>query len=145
MRIRKLFLISSLIASFSILSSGCAYRADLAQGNFVEQENIDKLHYGMSAEQVRFILGTPMLVDPFDNSRWYYVHYLREGWGEPQIKNLIVLFNGATLVDISGDFQRPATFDEPSANISKVSLDQILKASSDTTDAKANVQESQEE
>lgn len=130
MRSRKFLLISSLIASLAVFSSGCAYRADLAQGNFVEQENINKLHYGMSAEQVRFILGTPMLVDPFDNSRWYYVHYFREGWDDPQIKNLIVLFNGATLVDISGDFEKPASFNEPSTDVSKISLDKILKASS---------------
>ena len=71
-----------------------------------------------------------MLVDPFDNSRWYYVHYFREGWDDPQIKNLIVLFNGATLVDISGDFEKPASFNEPSTDVSKISLDKILKASS---------------
>lgn len=132
MRSRKFLLISSLLASLAVFSSGCAYRADLAQGNFVEQENINKLHYGMSAEQVRFILGTPMLVDPFDNSRWYYVHYFREGWDDPQIKNLIVLFSGATLIDISGDFEKPASFNEPSTDVSKISLDKILKASSGT-------------
>ena len=131
MKFNKLFLITGLATAMTLLSSGCAYRADLAQGNFVEQENGDKLHYGMSAEQVRFILGTPMLVDPFDNSRWYYVHYLREGWGEPQIKNLVVLFNGATLVDISGDFTKSPAFNEQSDNISKITLSSILEAAHD--------------
>ena len=94
MQLRKFALVS--VLGGSLLLSACAYRPDLAQGNFVEQERIDMLRYGMSAEQVRYILGTPMLVDPFDNSRWYYVHYLREGWDDPQIKNLIVLFSGST-------------------------------------------------
>ncbi len=92
------------------LTGGCAYRADLAQGNFVEQEAVNQLQYGMSAEQVRYILGTPMLVDPFDNSRWYYVHFLREGWSSPEIKNLILMFSGATLVDVAGDFKKPLGF-----------------------------------
>ncbi len=119
MQFRKLALVSAL--SGTLLLSGCAYRADLAQGNFVEQERIDMLRYGMSAEQVRYILGTPMLIDPFDNSRWYYVHYLREGWNEPQIKNLIVLFSGAALIDVSGDFEKPADFMQgQSGQISKI-------------------------
>ncbi len=108
MQLRKFALVS--VLGGSLLLSACAYRPDLAQGNFVEQERIDMLRYGMSAEQVRYILGTPMLVDPFDNSRWYYVHYLREGWDDPQIKNLIVLFSGSTLIDVSGDFEKPAEF-----------------------------------
>ncbi len=106
----KKIALAALLSAGVLSLGGCAFRADLAQGNFVEQERIDMLRYGMSAEQVRYILGTPMLVDPFDNSRWYYVHFLREGWGDPQIKNLIVLFSGSTLVDISGDFTRPAEF-----------------------------------
>lgn len=102
--------LAALLAAGVLSLGGCAFRADLAQGNFVEQERVDMLRYGMSAEQVRYILGTPMLVDPFDNSRWYYVHFLREGWSEPEIRNLIVLFSGSTLVDVSGDFDRPAEF-----------------------------------
>lgn len=93
------------------LTSGCAYRADLAQGNFVEQERVDLLRRGMTAEQVRYILGTPMLIDPFDQSRWYYVHFLRQGWSDPDISRLIVRFDGHILIDVSGDFARPANFD----------------------------------
>ncbi len=92
------------------LFSGCAYRSDLAQGNFVEQDAVNQLTYGMTQEQVRFVMGTPMLIDPFDSSRWYYVHFLREGWSDPEIKNMVLLFSGKVLVDISGDFQKPATF-----------------------------------
>lgn len=106
----KTMLLGCAFFALSANLTGCAYRADLAQGNYVEQEKIDELRYGMSAEQVRYILGTPMLIDPFDNSRWYYVHFLREGWSDPQIKNLILLFANNTLVDISGDFKVPANF-----------------------------------
>ncbi|MCR5085628.1 MAG: outer membrane protein assembly factor BamE [Succinivibrionaceae bacterium] len=109
----------------ALLAQGCAYRADLAQGNFVEQEAVDSLRYGMSADQVRYVLGSPMLVDPFDSSRWYYVHFLREGWGDPEIKNLVVLFQGSTLVDISGDFKRPAEFDAGVPQVSSLDLDSL--------------------
>lgn len=105
-------LVSSLCVATLALSQGCAYRSDLAQGNFVEQDAVNKLSYGMSGDQVRYVLGTPMLVDPFDNSRWYYVHFLRKGWGEPQIQNLVLLFNGNFLIDVTGDFKKPAGFDQ---------------------------------
>ena len=102
----------ALALTTTLLSGGCAYRADLTQGNFVEQQAVSKLRVGMTPEQVRFILGTPMLVDPFDASRWYYVHYLREGWSDPKIENLTLLFANGVLVDMQGDFKRPASFSQ---------------------------------
>ena len=65
-----------------------------------------------SAEQVRFVLGTPMLIDPYDKSRWYYVCFKREGWSSPTVQKLVLLFNGDTLVDMSGDYKKPTTFGE---------------------------------
>ncbi len=109
----KIIKIAALICALSLLASGCAYRADLAQGNFVEQDAVSKLHAGMTPEQVRFVLGTPMLIDPFDASRWYYVHYLRRGWSDPEIQNLILLFSNGVLIDMQGDFKRPSTFSSP--------------------------------
>lgn len=102
----------ALALTTTLLSGGCAYRADLTQGNFVEQQAVSKLRVGMTPEQVRFILGTPMLVDPFDASRWYYVHYLREGWSDPKIENLTLLFANGVLVDMQGDFKRSASFSQ---------------------------------
>ena len=109
----KIIKIAVLAGALSLLASGCAYRADLAQGNFVEQDAVSKLHSGMTPEQVRFVLGTPMLIDPFDASRWYYVHYLRRGWSDPEIQNLILLFSNGVLIDMQGDFKRPSTFSSP--------------------------------
>lgn len=106
----KLMLCALTGALLATLNTGCAYRADLAQGNFVEQDAVNTLSYGMTPDQVRYIMGTPMLVDPFDSSRWYYVHFLREGWSSPNIKNLVLLFQGGVLVDIQGDFPKPASF-----------------------------------
>ena len=110
MKLKKFLCISAICACVPFVSS-CAYRADLNQGNYVDQDLVNNLSYGMSAEQVRYVLGAPMLVDPFDKSRWYYTAFKREGWRDPEIKNLILLFQNNTLVDMSGDFKRPAGFE----------------------------------
>ena len=67
-----------LLTSFTLLSmSGCVFRASISQGNIVEQEDLDQLAVGMTQNQVRFLLGTPMLSDPFHADRWDYVYYLK--------------------------------------------------------------------
>lgn len=124
MQLRKLLMVGALFTAVATISSGCAYRTDLAQGNFVEQDAVDQLRQGMSAAQVQYILGTPMLTDPFDNSRWYYVHYLRQGWDDPEIKNLVVVFEGNTLSDIAGDFEKPTSFYDGTQNIQKINFGQ---------------------
>ena len=62
---------------FSLLiSSGCVYRASIAQGNLIKQEDLDQAEVGMTKNQIRFLLGTPMINDPFHSERWDYVYYL---------------------------------------------------------------------
>ena len=59
------------------LASGCVYRAAISQGNLIEQEDLDQVEIGMTKSQVRFLLGTAMIDDPFSRDRWDYVYYLR--------------------------------------------------------------------
>lgn len=110
MQIKKILTIAAFSAVVPFLTTSCAYRADLNQGNYVEQDLVNQLAYGMSSEQVRYVLGTPMLIDPFDNTRWYYTSFKRVGWSSPEIHNLVLLFNGNTLIDMSGDYKKPTTF-----------------------------------
>jgi outer membrane protein assembly factor BamE len=49
-------------------SSGCVYRAPLSQGNLLKQEDLDQVVVGMTRNQVRFLLGTPMIDDPFHSA-----------------------------------------------------------------------------
>jgi outer membrane protein assembly factor BamE len=72
---RKLLLLA-LIFSTLALGSGCVYRANLAQGNLIEQEDLDQVEVGMTRNQVRFLLGTPLIDDPFHADRWDYVYYV---------------------------------------------------------------------
>ena len=55
----------------------CVYVAPISQGNVLEQEDIDQVEVGMTRGQVRFLLGTPMIDDPFHANRWDYVYYLK--------------------------------------------------------------------
>lgn len=59
------------------MASGCVYRAAIAQGNLIKQEDLDQVEVDMTMNQVRFLLGTPMIEDPFAKNRWDYVYYLR--------------------------------------------------------------------
>lgn len=68
------------------------YRIDIQQGNIVDREMLDQLEIGMEPRKVRFILGTPLLVDPFNQNRWDYVYSLRRGSGEETRQRVSVHF-----------------------------------------------------
>lgn len=60
------------------LLAGCVYKMDIQQGNKVTKKQADELELGMSESQVRAILGTPLLQDPFSPGRWDYVYQLQQ-------------------------------------------------------------------
>jgi outer membrane protein assembly factor BamE len=62
-----------------ITASGCAYRVNIQQGNVVDQDSIEQISEGMTRSQVQFLLGTPMIADPFHADRWDYPYYFRQG------------------------------------------------------------------
>lgn len=79
------------------------YRIDVRQGNFVTQEMVAQLKPGLSREQVRFILGSPLLADMFHADRWDYVYRFQPGHGEVQQRNFAVFFKDNKLTRVSGD------------------------------------------
>jgi outer membrane protein assembly factor BamE len=95
-------LILSLLLSFALVSaSGCVYQAALSQGNFLKQEELDQVEVGMTRSQVRFLLGTPMIDDPFHQDRWDYVYYLRIGREEATFKRWVsIYFTGDNVSEI---------------------------------------------
>ena len=58
------------------------YRVDIQQGNFVSKKMVAQLRIGMTKDQVRFVLGTPLLTDMFHSARWEYEFRLRKRDGE---------------------------------------------------------------
>jgi outer membrane protein assembly factor BamE len=106
-RIVSLRSLALIMMSFTTLA-GCSslvYRVDIHQGNYIEQRAIDQLKFGMSKEQVRYILGSPMLVENGYPNTWYYVHYHQDGDKNTSQKNLTVHFDDQeTLLNIGGDY-----------------------------------------
>jgi outer membrane protein assembly factor BamE len=75
--------------------TGCVYRIDVQQGNFLEGKTVDRLEVGMTRSQVRYLLGTPMVPDLFDKDRWDYLYYFQGGrLHRPQRRHLVVIFKG---------------------------------------------------
>lgn len=100
MQIRTI-LISLLLLAFG----GCAshfspYRMDIRQGNFVTPEMRDKLKLGMTKQQVRYVLGTPLLNDAFHSSRWDYAYSLAKKDKPTEQQAMILYFEGDNLTRI---------------------------------------------
>ena len=93
------------VALFALgISSGCVYRANISQGNVVEQEDLDQLELGMTRSQVRFLLGTPMIDDPFHKDRWDYVYFVKLGRKDASFKRWVsVLFADDVVSEIRRD------------------------------------------
>ncbi|MDR2209438.1 MAG: outer membrane protein assembly factor BamE [Azoarcus sp.] len=55
------------------------YRIDVRQGNYIDDAMLEQLKPGMTREQVRFALGSPLVVDVFHADRWDYVYRFKPG------------------------------------------------------------------
>tara|TARA_Y100000994_G_scaffold30961_1_gene21698 strand:- start:609 stop:851 length:243 start_codon:yes stop_codon:yes gene_type:complete len=70
----------------------------VTQGNIFEEEDIEKLQVGQSMDQVQFILGSPMIKDPFHSNRWDYLNLITVGDEKIVEKKLIVIFDDENLL-----------------------------------------------
>jgi len=109
-----------LIAGLAIFSlSGCSvleklvYKIDIPQGNYVEDRQVDELRVNMTKEQVKFVLGSPMLIDSFDHDTWNYLYRYKTGRGEITVKQLVLIFNGDKLATVTGDYPLNTDFETP--------------------------------
>ena len=91
-----------------LLLAGCVpkvtpYQMEIQQGNVVTQEMLSKLQPGMTPSQVRFILGTPLVVDAFHKDRWDYVYRVSKGSTVHEQRRIVVVFQDDKLARIEGD------------------------------------------
>ena len=100
------------IALAALLVAGCRqvslptlapHKIDIQQGNVVTQDMVDKLRPGMTPSQVRFILGTPLVVDTFHKDRWDYVYRYEKGGTLVEHRRIIVVFEDDKLARVEGD------------------------------------------
>jgi len=79
------------------------YRIEIQQGNFVSQEMVSQLKEGMSKEQVRQIMGTPLLIDVFHAERWDYVYSRQTTEGKSEKRKVAIFFEDGRVVRMDGD------------------------------------------
>lgn len=98
MQIRVIFY---LLITIFVASCGIHYKPDIQQGNVITKEMTDKLKIGMTQNQVRFVLGSPLITDPFHKQRWdYYYSYKDNNSNKTTVKRLIIHFKDGKLHEI---------------------------------------------
>ena len=75
-----------IIALISLTMSACVFQPSVQQGNFIEQDKVEQFEIGMTKNQIRFLIGTPMIDDPFNENRWDYVYFLKIGRNQAAAK-----------------------------------------------------------
>ena len=108
-------MISRVLIALVLVLAGCSgrpglllpnlkpYKIDIQQGNYVTQEMMARVKPGMSSSQVRFALGTPLIIDPFHKDRWDYVYLYQKEGKVTEHRRIIVVFKDDKLVRIEGD------------------------------------------
>jgi len=96
-------LVSLLLAACSSSPSVQPYRIDVRQGNVITQDMVAQLKPGLTRDQVKFILGSPLVADMFHTDRWDYVYHFQPGKGEVQRRRLTVIFEDNKLSRLAGD------------------------------------------
>jgi outer membrane protein assembly factor BamE len=112
----------------ALLVAGCnalaPYKMDIQQGNVVTQDMISRLQPGMTRSQVRFALGTPLVVDPFRGDRWDYVYLYAKQGAVTEQRRIVVVFKDDKLLRFESDViplwrngaaQGGVTIDKPAA------------------------------
>lgn len=97
-------LLAPALAACNPLGIFSVYRMEIQQGNYVTQEMVSQLQPGMTRDQVRFVLGTPLLTDIFHENRWDYIYRrTRSGGREVDERRLSIFFENDKLVRVEGD------------------------------------------
>ena len=118
-RISRAASLAAFAAGTAALLTACApYRPTVVQGNVVTREQMSVLRTGMSRIQVRDILGTPLVADPFHADRWDYVFTLNQQGVAPQARRLTAFFQNDRLERFETDAEFPSET-EFAASLSK--------------------------
>ena len=103
-----------------LLVAGCMlapHKIDIQQGNYIDQAMVAKLKPEMTRSQVRFILGTPLIADPFHLSRWDYVYLTGKANNVHTQHKITVVFDGDKLKHVEGDIVPADTLSQAPSEI----------------------------
>lgn len=92
------------------------YKISIPQGNIITQEMVDQLRPGMTKRQVIFVMGTPLVRDPFHQDRWDYIYSFQPGGGIRGQERVTVHFVDDQLVSFTGDFVPSTATDSQASN-----------------------------
>lgn len=97
-------LLTAALALVFLSGCGIIYRANVYQGNLLEQQAVEQLKAGLTKRQVLILLGSPSVEDSFNHERWDYFASFKRGRGETDVKNLTLYFDGDLLSRWEGDY-----------------------------------------
>ena len=101
-----------ILLALAITSSACVYRLAIQQGNIANTEDVEQVKVGMTPSQVRFLLGTPLVDDPFNNDRWDYIYYVKIGREEATTQRfLTVYFEDGKVARLERRDEAPDTYE----------------------------------
>jgi outer membrane protein assembly factor BamE len=120
---RMIFLMGAVSACSSVPRIVNEYKIDIQQGNVLTQDMVYQLRPGLSKDQVKFILGTPVLMDMFHANRWDYVYRLQKGsTGTVEMRKFSTYFDAdGKLVRVAGDVTAASAADMTSPSDSRMS------------------------
>ncbi len=96
-----------IICTSATLVTGCSwmpkpYTIDIPQGNIIDQDKLDQVKPGMTHRQVAFLMGTPLVEDPFHQQRWDYYYSLKKGGKLKERERVTMFFQDDKLARIEG-------------------------------------------
>jgi outer membrane protein assembly factor BamE len=97
-----ILVLSVFVLSFGLSACSLIYKLPTRQGNVIEQKQLDQLKLGMSHEQVKFLLGTPIAASPYAENRWDYFGYYKSPRGQITNRTVSLYFNGDKLTQMEG-------------------------------------------
>lgn len=105
----------TLLLALALCIGGCGnftifpgvHKIGIYQGNIIDQEMVDKLKIGMTRAQVSFVLGTPLVADPFNQNQWSYFYSKKDPDGNIDSRSFNVLFENNELASFEGDVAPP--------------------------------------
>lgn len=120
---------------FSMPKLPTMHKFDIQQGNVITQDMVDQLKPGMTRSQVRYIMGTPLISDTFNQNRWDYFYSLQPSKGGEVRERIAIFFDNDQLIGLKGDFfpgaKRPTAVEEEPASLDDTPRDAPLDQSLD--------------
>jgi outer membrane protein assembly factor BamE len=114
------------LAGCSYFPSLGVYKLDINQGNYITQDQVERLRVGQTRQQVRLVLGTPLLTDPFHATRWDYVYEFERQGRQLEHNQLTVYFVDDKLARWENTELPPAPTEVAQGGASDARLDKSL-------------------